>query len=109
MRPNPFADVRNTSNISTARADTDLPQHRRIRLGLTTSAAEPLDLFPTFIGMLITTHSSGETKICSERMEQPPPPPQAPIPVLNAPTVFPIVTLRSWHPPTKLRDLRFLR
>lgn len=66
---------------------------RMLRLDLVTPGSEPLEIFSSFI----------------HRLEFPPPPMNAPAPVLNAPNACPIVTLRSWHPPTRLQDLRPLR
>lgn len=66
---------------------------RRLRLDLVIPGSEELEIFSPFI----------------HRLEFPPPPMNAPAPVLNAPNACPIVALRSWHPPTRLQDLRPLR
>ena len=84
-------------------------QDLRTRLSLPNLAAIPLEQFSSFIGMYSLNFLELMLTRPLDRLEQPPPPPQAQVPILNTPDVFPIYTLRSWQPPTRLQDLRFLR
>ena len=68
-------------------------ESRRVRLDLSLHGPELLEDYSPFIG----------------RLESNPIPPNHPIATLNAPNIFPMVTLRSWHPPTKLGALQYHR
>ena len=65
----------------------------RIRLDISPKGREPLEDFTPFVG----------------RLESVPIPQNHPIATLNAPNIFPVISLRSWHPPTKLGQIRYIR
>jgi hypothetical protein len=66
---------------------------RRLRFDLGVHGSEAMENFSPFLG----------------RLELPPLPANQPVATLNAPNIFPMVSLRSWHPPTKLSSLRYHR
>jgi hypothetical protein len=68
-----------------------------------------LEQFSSFISTYDSVFRETKAKELLDRLEQPPPPPHAPVPVLNAADVFPVFALRSWQPPIKFQDLRFIR
>jgi hypothetical protein len=85
-------------------------QDLRTRLSLTNLAAKPLEQFSSLISMYSLNFLELMLTKPSDRLEQPPPPPpHAQVPILNTPDVFPVYTLKSWQPPTRLQDLRFVR
>lgn len=63
----------------------------KIRLDFQNHARDAAEDFTPFIG----------------RLETLPLPPNAPFATLNGTNIFPMITLRSWHPPTKWFELRY--
>ncbi|KAK5441423.1 hypothetical protein LTS15_011292 [Exophiala xenobiotica] len=63
----------------------------KLRLDLPSHAPEPLEDFIPFVG----------------RLESQPLPPNMPVATLNAPNLFSMISVRSWHRPAKRIDLRF--
>jgi hypothetical protein len=68
-------------------------ERTRTRFDLSTHGRDSLEDYSPFVG----------------RLESPPIAPNHPIGMLNAPNIFPVISLRSWHPPTKLGAIRYIR
>ncbi|KAI1612723.1 hypothetical protein EDD37DRAFT_317961 [Exophiala viscosa] len=90
QEPNPKHMLRQESEDVSIRPNP-FGEDRKLRLGLPNHGPEPLEDFTPFLG----------------RLEAPPLPQNVQPATLNNPEVLPILSVRSWHVPTKRIELRF--
>ncbi|KAK5358159.1 hypothetical protein LTR20_006355 [Exophiala xenobiotica] len=88
--PNPKNHLRQVTEEVHARPNPYY-EDLKLRLDLPSHAPEPLEDFTPFVG----------------RLESQPLPPNMPIATLNAPNLFSMISVRSWHRPARRIDLRF--